>query len=159
MPFTPDSLRIAMVETYSKPDPEPKLTHKIRQSSRPAFMAHTIAEIYLLNRSDDAVMVEVSTGGYFSEDDRLQILSGRAQTVTLEPRSAFLLETADEKSGDFECHIWYTLTVPLADGSRVCGTFGISLHADRDLDTYEVDPVLGVKARIIRPKDWSPVGP
>lgn len=157
MTFTPDSLRIAMVETYSKPEPEPKLTHKIRQSSRPVERPHRIAMLYLLNRSDDAVAVEVSTGGYVSTDDALQILSGRTRTVSLAPRSAFLLETADEKSGDFDFKIWYSITVPLADGSRVCGTFGIPLYGSSHLETREVDAVLGVEARILRPKAWSPV--
>lgn len=155
MPFTPDSLRIAMVTRWSEPEPEPKLTHKIRQSSRPVEMAHRIGTIYLVNRSDTAVTVELNTGGYYSNDDALQILSGRTRTVSMEARSALLLETADEKSGDFECHIWYTVTVPLAAGTRVCGTFGISLYPDRELDSDEDDPVLGVKARIIRPKAWE----
>ncbi len=157
MPFTPDSLRIAMVTRWSVPEPEPKLTHKIRQSSRPVEMAHMIGEIYLVNRSDTAITAQLDTGGYYTTDDALQILSGRTRAVNMEPRSALLLETADEKSGDFECHIWYTVTVPLPDGTRVCGTFGISLYADRELDSDEIDPVLGVNARIIRPRAWEPV--
>lgn len=155
MPFTPDSLRIAMVQTWS--EPEPKLTHTSRRSSRPAERSHVTTTIYLLNRSDVSITAEVSTGGYASVDDGLLVLSGRTRTVTLEPRSAFHLETADEGAFDFK--IWYTVTVPLPDGSRVSGTFGISLYAQRDFDCYEDDPVLGVNARIIRPRAWSPVGP
>jgi hypothetical protein len=115
-----------------------------------------IGTIYLLNRSEEPVTVEVSTGGYVSHDDALENYAGKARVVVLEPRSALFLETADERSGDFDYHIWYSVAVPLPDGTRVTGTFAVHRYARHDFDTYEDDPVLGVNARIIAPRRWWP---
>lgn len=156
MTYSPDSIRIAMVETQFNPEPELALTHKIRQSSRPMERPHMIGTIYLLNRSDESVTVEVRTGGYVTNDDALENYAGKARVVVLEPRSALFLETADERSGDFEYHIWYSVAVPLPDGTRATGTFAVRRYARHDFDTYEDDLVLGVNARIIAATDWWP---
>jgi len=92
-----------------------------------------------------------------TNDDELQTFSGEARAVALKPRSAFFLETADEKSGDFDDHIAYSVIVPLPDGTRVTGTFAIRRYLQRSFDTYEDDPILGVQARIIGPQEWWPI--
>ncbi|MSP72423.1 MAG: hypothetical protein EXR76_09640 [Myxococcales bacterium] len=112
MTFAPDSLRLAFVQIDSEPEPEPKLTHKIRQSSRPADGRQMSTEISLLNRSDCPVTVEVSTGGYASFGPELMVFSGRTRVVALEPRSAFLLETADEGAN---------VTCPEGEKAATCG--------------------------------------